>query len=112
MEASEVPNREELTPTPAGGAEGQPEGTSTLIGLRSLRRLRDRVQAAALEIQALRQENAALHQRIVELERSVRTSGDGGTPLAFEGDPDLLRRKVDGFIVAIDRYLEEDSRAA
>ncbi len=108
MEASEVPNRDELNPAPEGAAEG----ASTLIGLRSLRRLRDRVQAAAQEIQALRQENVALHQRIVELERSVRPAGDGGAPLALEGDPDQLRRKVDGFIVAIDRYLEEDSRAA
>jgi hypothetical protein len=111
MEASEVPNRDELNPAPEGGAEGHPEG-ATLIGLRSLRRLRDRVQAAAQEIQALRQENAALHLRIAELERSVRTAGDGGAPIALEGDPDQLRRKVDGFILAIDRYLEEDNSAA
>lgn len=108
MEASEVPNRDELNSAP----EGALEGASTLIGLRSLRRLRGRVLAAAQEIQALRQENVALHQRIAVLEQRVGTGGDGGASLALEGDPDQLRRKVDGFIHAIDRYLEDDSRAA
>ncbi|MEZ4702817.1 MAG: hypothetical protein R2834_20965 [Rhodothermales bacterium] len=119
MDASEVPDRDESNPAPggeaaSGGTEGQPEAAPGLKGLRSLRRLRDRVQAAAHELQALRQENAALQKRIAELERGMpEAAGDGGAgtaALALEGDPELLRRKVEGFITAIDRFLEEDSR--
>jgi hypothetical protein len=100
-------------PGPQGTAPDGPDaqdGGSGLKGLRSLRRLRDRIHAVAAELTALRQENAVLQERIAELERSTRPSGDGGAPLALEGDPEALRRKVEGFILAIDRFLEEGAR--
>lgn len=102
MDASEKPDQEQ--------PEAAPEGVAGVKGLRSLRRLRDRVAAAAQELAQLRQENTVLHQRIAELEAGERALGDGGAPMLLEGDPEALRRKVDGFIQAIDRFLEEDRR--
>lgn len=102
MDASEMSDREQ--------PEGATEGVAGVKGLRSMRRLRDRVAAAAQELAQLRQENAALEQRISELEAGGRVLGDGGVAIPLEGDPEVLRRKVDGFIQAIDRFLEEDRR--
>lgn len=75
-------------------------------GLAALERLRKRVEAAAAEIERLRAENVALAERVRELAAHEVASGDGeAAPLMLEGDPDALRKKVEGFIEAIDRML-------
>lgn len=75
----------------------------------SLERLRDRVKKAARELERLRQENAALAERIRHLEARPAVDLEG-TVLAFDEDPDLLREKVEGFIQAIDTYLAKETR--
>lgn len=69
---------------------------------RSLSLLRDRVEAAAREIERLRMENAALGKRLVELQ------ADADAPsFAFASgeDPDRLKAQVQGFIDLIDGLL-------
>lgn len=73
----------------------------------SLERLRDRVQAAVHELDRLRKENAALTERIEDLEARPALDVDG-TLLAFDENPDTLREKVEGFIHAIDQYLAKE----
>jgi hypothetical protein len=71
---------------------------------RLLHRLRDRVEAAAAEIERLRAENAALAERVAAL----RDSQDTSPSFSFGGggeDPDALREKVQGFIDTIDGLL-------
>lgn len=82
----------------------------TLAGIASLERLRDRVEVAAHEMKRLREENRALAERIKELE--ARPAVDPhGTFLSLDHDPDLLRRKITGFIEAIDHYLERERKS-
>ena len=73
-----------------------------LRGLTALERLRTRVERAVAEIERLREENAALAERIGHLEEAV--SGESPV-LPIDGDPESLRDKVQGFIDAIDRAL-------
>lgn len=72
--------------------------------LRSLLHLRDRVEAAVQEIERLRTENAALAQRVLELQDADRPAPS----FAFgEGeDPEALRERVQGFIDTIDGLLQ------
>lgn len=81
-----------------------------LKGSSSLKRLRDRVETAAHELKRLREENKALSDRLEQLELNPSVS-DEGTLLTFEEDPELLRRKIETFIEAIDRYLQEERRS-
>jgi hypothetical protein len=76
--------------------------------MQALERLRDRIHTAANEILRLREENAALAERIARLEARPGSNVDGGTLLHLEEDPEALRRKVGGFIEAIDQYLERE----
>ena len=71
---------------------------------RALSRLRERVEAAAREIERLRSNNAALAARVAELHAGL---GDDAPPLALPGmgDPEALRTRVQGFIDAIDEVL-------
>ena len=71
---------------------------------RSLSVLRDRVEAAAREIERLRSENAALGKRLVELQ-----DGAPGPSFSFgEGeDPAALRERVQGFIDTVDALLAQ-----
>lgn len=76
--------------------------------LQALERLRDRVEAAAREIERLRQENERLAERVQELAALEAARPEDGGPLptlVLESDPEALRRKVEGFIEAIDRVL-------
>lgn len=75
--------------------------------LQALERLRDRVEAAAREIERLREENARLAERVQELATldAARPDGSPIPALALEGDPEALRRKIEGFIEAIDHVL-------
>lgn len=79
-----------------------------LSGLDVLERLRDRVEVAARELRRLRDENAHLVERIRELEAHPATS-PSALPLSLDKDPELLRRRITGFIEAIDRYLEKET---
>ena len=80
--------------------------TSGLKGTRALRKLRDRVERAALELIRLREENASLQQRIEEME-ATPVSRDNAGLLLLDTDPKALKRKVEGFIQSIDDYLEK-----
>ena len=94
--------------SPVESRQGKrPAGMVQMKGLGSLERLRDRVEVAAHELKRLREENEALSRRVRELE-----SNPSGEPkaslLTSDQDPELLKRKITGFIEAIDRYLERE----
>ncbi len=74
--------------------------------LRGLQRLRDRIEAAARELDRLRAENAAL---VASLEGGdAGVAGGGGMAEVFRADnPDALRAQIEGFIAAIDEVLRE-----
>jgi predicted RNase H-like nuclease (RuvC/YqgF family) len=79
-----------------------------LHGAALLERLRDRVEVAARELTRLREENEALRTRLEQM------SGNADLELAdsisaLDEDPEVVRRKVRGFIELIDRYLEPDA---
>ena len=102
---------EEASPkaSSSDSGEGGAENTSGLKGVRSLRRLRDRVERAAHELRVLREENTSLQKRITELETTVAEKQPDPQGYLFEStDPDAVKRKVEGFISAIDRYLDDD----
>jgi hypothetical protein len=73
--------------------------------LRTLGHLRDRVEAAAREVERLREENAALAARVLELEPGGGAAPRGGLALPEGEDVEKLRAKLRGFIEAIDRVL-------
>lgn len=103
---NERPNRE-ASRDRAGGrqpAEGPSPDADDLQGVKSLERLRSRVEEAARELNRLREENRRLAQRIEALE-----GRPAGRPLGFEEDPEALARKIKGFIRTIDRYLETEA---
>lgn len=91
------------------GVRRNPKGNVRLRSSGSLERLRDRVENVAHELKHLREENQALSERIKELESRPNVAPQG-TFLSLEHDPDLLRRKINGFIEAIDRYLENERK--
>jgi uncharacterized protein (UPF0335 family) len=74
-------------------------------GLAALERLRGRIEAAVAEIERLREENAALSDRVQELATHDVAGGNDAAGLTLEGDPETLRKQVEGFIEAIDRML-------
>lgn len=83
----------------------------SLKSTQSLERLRDRIETAAHELRRLREENQALAERIKELESHPNVSEQGAF-LSLDHDPELLRRKISGFIEVIDRYLERERRSS
>ena len=87
-----------MSPPPASARPSE----NPLRGLAALARLRTRVENAVAEIERLRDENAALAERVGYLEEAV--SGEPPV-LPLDGDPESLRDKVKGFIEAIDRAL-------
>ena len=80
---------------------------------RALSHLRDRVEAAAREVERLRSENAALAQRVLELQDA---RDDRAPSFSFGGegeDVEALRTRVQGFIDTIDGLLAGgDGRAS
>lgn len=97
----------ESNASPPTDAADRPEGGRA--ELRSLLHLRDRVEAAAREIERLRTENAALAQRVLELQDDRHRAPS----FAFgEGeDPEALKARVQGFIDTIDGLLRAESTA-
>ena len=88
-------------PPPADDADRPEAGRADW---RLLRHLRDRVEAAAAEIERLRAENAALAERVAGL----RDDRDTAPSFSFGGggeDPEALRARVQGFIDTIDGLL-------
>lgn len=83
----------------------------SLRSVQSLERLRDRIETAAHELKRLREENQSLSARIKELEQRPNASMQN-TFLSLEQDPELLRRKINGFIELIERYLEREGRSS
>ena len=79
-----------------------------LQGIESLERLREGVEQAAAELHRLRAENTALSARLRAAEALAGAAPPSG-PLSPDQDPEVLRRKIDGFIEAIDRYLEQEN---
>lgn len=79
---------------------------STRADWRSLSTLRDRVEAAAREIERLRSENAALGKRLVEMQDTA-----SGASFSFgdDQDADALKERVQGFIDTIDGLLAQTS---
>ena len=75
----------------------------------SLERLRDRVEVTSREMKRLRRENQELAERVKELESRPAVEPHG-TFLSLDHDPELLKRKISGFIEAIDDYLEKESK--
>ncbi|HYE94975.1 MAG TPA: hypothetical protein VD962_02100 [Rubricoccaceae bacterium] len=71
----------------------------------ALARLRDRVEAAAREVERLRAENAALARRLGSIQEQAGGPPGPGFALPDDGDPEALRAKIQAFIAAIDEAL-------
>ena len=92
-------------PTPDPGAA---RAETSRADWRSLSHLRERVFAAAQELERLRTENAALAQRVLELQ----DGRDAAPSFAFGeagGDAEAVRQRVQGFIDAIDTLLAREA---
>lgn len=113
MEAAEN-MKSEQEEIPDAAPEDRSDDTETesnaTLSIRSLRRLRDRVERAAHELRLLREENSSLQDRVAELEALSPESAPEGGALFIESDPESVKRKVEGFIQAIDRYLDAPDR--
>ncbi len=96
-------------PPPASNHGEKPKGSVHLKSPQSLERLRERVKQAAHELERLRKENAALAERIEQLETHPDIDLDG-TVFTFDADSDVLREKVEGFIKTIDAYLVRENQ--
>ncbi len=90
----------------SGTRRGPKRGPVHLKGTRSLERLRDRIDLAVKELARLREENAALQKQLDSFQSHGIESMDG-TPVVFTESPSALRTKVENFIEAIDRYIEQ-----
>ncbi len=78
-----------------------------LRGAKSLRRLRDRVEAAVKEIKRLRQQNRKLAEQIAELEAASNIKPTKAVLTFDENEQELLDR-INKFIKTIDNYLVFD----
>ncbi len=97
---------------PRDPAEVEPAGLSgtplpALRGTQALERLRERVEVAARELERLRKDNMLLARRIAELEARPDVDSDQAF-LIFDEDPEGLRKRVEGFVQAIDTYLARE----
>ena len=105
---SEKTGDKSLSDDPSEARPGKRRSAPVLLkSLASLERLRDRVEVAAHELKRLREENESLARRIRELESKPSGESKAGL-LSSDQDPELLKRKIAGFIEAIDRYLERE----
>ena len=79
--------------------------------LRALAQLRDRVEAAAREVERLREENAALAERVAALQSGSGLAAPAGPALPGGEDPEKLKAQIQGFIEAIDQVLHAPEAA-
>ena len=94
----------DATPDPDDAADRPEAGRREWT---ALSRLRDRVEAAAREVERLRAENAALARRVLELQDARDVPA---TSFSFGGegeDVEALRARVQGFIDTIDGLLSD-----
>lgn len=97
-------------PKPASTPDGSPDQQNQAASTQpsdALERLRTQVERAVRTIRRLRQENERLQARVEELETHPNLDRDD-TFVSFDEDPEILRRKINGFIEAIDRRLAKD----
>lgn len=73
----------------------------------ALEQLRTQVERAVRSLKRLRKENERLRARVEELQTHPGLDQDG-TFVSFDEDPEVLRRKINGFIDAIDHRLAKD----
>lgn len=73
----------------------------------SLRRLRERVEAAVRELERLRRENEALVEKVRALEQRPDVDPERAF-ISFDQQPEQLRTQVESFVEAIDRYLAKE----
>ncbi|CAN5535291.1 hypothetical protein BH23BAC4_BH23BAC4_15570 [soil metagenome] len=71
--------------------------------IQTLVRLRERVEAAAREIERLRVENRSLAERLQEVETFADV-------IPETGDPDVLKARLQRFIDAVDRAIETSGK--
>ncbi len=110
-QAAQQPKSEGSSVQQNGGESKKKEalqGPVHLKSLKSLERLREKVETAARELGRLREENAALAERLRALEARTPTVPDGAVVLTLDEEPEAVRRKVEGFIEALDKYLETE----
>jgi hypothetical protein len=88
-----------------------PTGFGAGRGSQVLERLRERVEVAARELERLRKDNILLARRIAELEARPAVEQDQSF-LVFDESEEVLRRKVEGYIQAIDAYLARERERA
>lgn len=81
--------------------------SASLNNIRSLEKLREKVELAVSEIERLRNENVNLMGRIKELESELPNQRISFPQLVDE-EPEYLRKRVDAFSVALDQYLDSD----
>ncbi|MXZ05589.1 MAG: hypothetical protein F4Y90_08945 [Rhodothermaceae bacterium] len=93
----------------SGGQGFDMQPTIALRGAKSLRRLRDRVEAAAREIKRLRQQNRKLAEQIAELEAASNMEPTK-TVLTFDESEQEFLDRINKFIKTIDNYLLFDQR--
>lgn len=100
------------TPKPGASADAASREAADR-SLQALDRLRERVEAAAAEIERLRTENADLAERVRSLAALEASGADpDALGVAFDEDPEELRARVQHFIDAIDRMLAEPADEA
>ncbi len=71
-----------------------------------IERLRTGIEQAARLIGRLRRENGRVRARVEEIEAHPGLAKDG-TTLALDDDAEVLRRRIEGYIDAIDRQLAD-----
>jgi len=92
------------------GAVAEDVGGRRIVQLKSyksLERLRDRVLLTSRELARLRVENLELQKVVAELKAGGGKLSEG-TAVVFTESPAVLRSKVEGFIEAVDQYLQDD----
>lgn len=106
-----TPQQEASEPVDVQSAGLGTQGLPGLRGHQALERLRERVEVAARELERLRKDNVLLARRIAELEARPDVDKDQAF-LVFDEEDETLRRKVEGFIQAIDTYLARERERA
>lgn len=90
-----APQAERAPAPPAPRLEGPPGMV--------LERLRDRIHDVVRELDMLRMENHRLSQQLAALQGDPDA---GSVVLRMDESPEALREKIEGFIEALDAYLE------